>query len=293
MANHTFLKESAKAIIAVSLIFVFPVLILAQGEYEGPVSNTPGNQGYARNSGASKKKKGTVIFGENASPSSYNETSDEWEDKLSSLQKEARAYRRQGREYQRQGDLDAAMTAYQKAIIVDSAYAVAYNDLGVIYEVRGLADRAQEAYLKAIQINPGYLSAYSNLALLYETGRDLEKAAFYWEQRVELGDPEDPWTDKARQRLSDIRAVLSSTIGAYADNEDLMSTLKNTLKEKEELRSSNANLAKDYFIKAQRVFAKGDDITAFKLALDALQLDPTNAEIAAFLEKVQTRSLSK
>ena len=37
----------------------------------------------------------------------------------------------------------------------------------------------------------------------------MEKAAFYWKKRVELGNPDDPWTLKAQQRLDDVRLALS------------------------------------------------------------------------------------
>ena len=271
MRNLPVLKDPVQKITFALLFIVLPVSLFAQEAYQAD------------------RKKQMGFFGGGSSSSAQKED----QDNLSGLQKEARLYRRQGTDFQRQGDLDSAMAAYQKAIIVDPAYAVAYNDLGVVYEAIGYPERAKEMYTKAIQVNPNYLSAYSNLALLCENERDLEQAIFYWDKRVMLGDPEDPWTEKARQRLNDIRAVLSSTTGAYATNEDLISTLKSTLKEKEYLRASNANLAKDYFTKAKRAFAKGDDVTAFKLSLDALQLEPDNAEIAAFLEKVQKRSLAK
>lgn len=130
-------------------------------------------------------------------------------DELTSLQQQARLYRVDGVNFQDSGDLDSALKMYQKAAELDPAYEVVYNDLGVIYEAQKDYDRAEENYLQALKLNPSFLSAYTNLAFLYENERELDKALYYWKKRVELGDPNDPWTMKAKQRLEDVRLVLS------------------------------------------------------------------------------------
>jgi tetratricopeptide (TPR) repeat protein len=215
------------------------------------------------------------------------------EENLSEIQKQARLYRNEGFQFQQKGDLDSAMKLYQKATILDPGYAVAYNDLGVIYETRGFTDGAEEYYLKAVKINPNYLSAYTNLAWLYEGKRDLEKAIFYWEKRVKLGSSDDPWTEKARQRLKDLRLVLSKRPFRDAQVEEAMDLLADVAAEKALLRKDNKYLAKNYFEKAKISFKKGDEVTALKLAVDAQQLDPSNDEIKEFIEKIQARVLSK
>ncbi len=212
--------------------------------------------------------------------------------KPSSLQEQARNYRSQGVEFQRSGDIDAAMSLYQKAIELDPAYAVAYNDLGIIYEIKGSLERAQESYLKSIKIDPQYLSAYSNLALLYENKRDLDKAALYWQKRAELGSPDDPWTQKARQRLEDIRLVLRGGAGKYKEQE-IIRLIDEVGNQKIILRQSNQALADKCFEKAKQNYLKQNYAAAIKEALDAQQLDPANKDIEAFIEKVQLRALSR
>lgn len=128
---------------------------------------------------------------------------------ISSLSEQARQYRVEGVKFQEEGNLDAALEMYQKAATLDSSYQVVFNDLGIIYEAKGETDRAEESYLKALKIDPSFLDAYTNLAFLYENKRDLEKAVYYWKKRVELGDPDDPWTLKAQQRLDDVRLSMS------------------------------------------------------------------------------------
>jgi Flp pilus assembly protein TadD len=141
------------------------------------------------------------------------------EDNLTELQKQARSYRREGLEQQSLGNLDSAMSLYQKAIQLDPSYAVAYNDLGIIYETYGWGDRAEENYLRALKLDSNFLSAYSNLALLYENKRDLNKAFFYWKKRLELGSPDDLWTQRAKKRMDDIMQVSPSLKQDFIENQ--------------------------------------------------------------------------
>jgi|EPASupsiteSAE347_1022098.scaffolds.fasta_scaffold04738_2 tetratricopeptide (TPR) repeat protein len=147
-------------------------------------------------------------------------------DEVYSLSSQARVYRIEGVKYQDLGDLDSALKMYQKAVQLDPAYPVAYNDLGIIYEAKGDISRAEESYLQALKIDPFLLDAYTNLALLYENKRELEKAVYYWEKRVELGNPDDPWTLKAQQRLLDVRLALSRDPAAEARQREAVALVK-------------------------------------------------------------------
>ncbi len=209
------------------------------------------------------------------------------------MREQAGKYRQAGLEYQRRGNLEMAMNLYQKAIAIDPGYGVTYNDLGVIYETEGLLQQAEENYLKAIKIDPAYLSAYANLALFYENQRNLEKAEFYWAQRANLGSPDDPWTQKAVSRLNDIRAVLSNQPITYAREDDVLSLLKDVAVNKSVVNKNDKALAQDHFRKAKLSFNRGDLATAFKEALDAQYLDKDNPEIEAFIEKAESRALSR
>jgi tetratricopeptide (TPR) repeat protein len=219
--------------------------------------------------------------------------SGENEESLSELQKQARMYRNQGVEFQRMGNLEAAMSLYQKAVALDPAYAVAYNDLGIIYEANGLIDQAQDCYLRCIQIDPTFLSAYTNLGLLFEMKRDLDSAAYYWEKRVKLGSSNDPWTKKAEQHLEDVRMALSSRPLEYIKEREAMKMLKEFQAKNAILKRDNKEQARDFFEKAKICYKNGDEVTALKLAIDARQLDPANTEIEEFTDKVQARLLSK
>lgn len=216
-----------------------------------------------------------------------------WEERnLSELQRQARQYRRQGVELQRIGNLDTALSLYQKAIELDPVYAIAYNDLGIMYEAKGLLEQAEENYLKSIKIDPRYLSAYSNLALLYENKRNLDKATLYWEKRAELGSPDDPWTERAKQRLEDIGLVREGRTSGLKERE-VIGLMKEIVNQKDILKQDNKALGNKYFQKAKQSYEKEDYATAIKEALDAQQLEPANKEIEKFIEKVQIRALSR
>ena len=211
---------------------------------------------------------------------------------LTILQKQARIYRSQGFKFQSLGNLQQALSLYQKAIELDPTYAVAYNDLGVIYEALGELSRAEEHYLQSIRIDPDYLSAYSNLAIFYENARDLKRAAYYWKKRAECGLPQDPWTQKAKARYDDILLVLGEK--PVADREqDVVELVKDITQKKLLLKYDEKALAQEYFKNAKLSYQREKYSEALKQATDAQLLDPTNKQISEFIDRLQKRLLSR
>lgn len=117
------------------------------------------------------------------------------------LREEAITYRTQGYEAQRRGDKASALTLYQKAAALDPAYPTPHNDAGVLLEEEGRLEEAEASYRKALELNPNYLEAHGNLAMLYERMGKKEQAIYHWMKRYQLGDPYDPWTARAEERL--------------------------------------------------------------------------------------------
>jgi tetratricopeptide (TPR) repeat protein len=212
---------------------------------------------------------------------------------LDAKQDQAKKYRELGLECQRMGDLAQALSFYEKAIAIYPNFALVYNDLGVIYEAMGSLDLAEQSYLKSVKIDPAYAGVYTNLALFYEGKRDLEKAEFYWNKRVERGSVDDPWTQKAINRLRDIRMSLSGRPFSDAREEEVLGLMKEINGNKNELKKDDAGLAQTHFKKAKLSFDSGDMATAIKEALDAQYLDQGNAEIEAFIEKAERRALTR
>lgn len=119
----------------------------------------------------------------------------------SSLREEAVNYRVLGYEAQQRGDKSAALSLYQKAAALDPSYPAPLNDAGVLLEEQGRLEDAETSYRAALAISPSYLEAHANLAMLYERRGDKERAIFHWLKRYQLGDPYDPWTARAEERL--------------------------------------------------------------------------------------------
>lgn len=107
----------------------------------------------------------------------------------------------QGYEAQRRGDQATALSLYQKAAALDPSYPTPQNDIGIMLEEQGRLQEAEAAYQRALELNPSYLEAHANLAMLYERMGQKEKATFHWLKRYQLGDPYDPWTARAEERL--------------------------------------------------------------------------------------------
>ena len=118
------------------------------------------------------------------------------------LRDQAAEYRAQGYERQQQGDLEGALSLYQKAAALDPSYASPQNDAGVVYEAMGRTADARAAYEQALTLDPNFLQAHGNLAMLYERIGEKEKAIYHWLQRYQAGDPYDPGTARAEERLA-------------------------------------------------------------------------------------------
>ena len=117
-----------------------------------------------------------------------------------SFHDEALASRAQGYEAQQRGDLATALALYRRAAAMDATYPVPLNDIGILLEDMGQLEEAEQSYLQAITLSPYYLSPQTNVAMLYERMGQKEKAAYYWLKRAQLGEPDDPWTSRARER---------------------------------------------------------------------------------------------
>lgn len=126
-------------------------------------------------------------------PASYSSNRDIAED-----------YRRQGYDAQQSDEYSKALGFYYKAAALDPKDASYWNDIGLVYEMMGERLSAEKAYLTALGVDPNYLAPYANLGHLYHRQQNTVKAVDYFQKRLDLGDPSDPWTQKARKDLEDI-----------------------------------------------------------------------------------------
>ncbi len=116
-------------------------------------------------------------------------------------EKLAEEYRALGYEEQQKGNVHEALSYYTKATSLGIENAVLLNDMGVLYEGIDRYRRAEQFYARSIQSDQNYLPPYNNLAYLYQRLGKNKKAARYFKTRFELGDPMDPWAQKAKDEL--------------------------------------------------------------------------------------------
>ena len=221
------------------------------------------------------------------------------QDPMTEIQKQARIYRIQGWDLQNEGNINEAISYYQKAILLDPSYVVAYNDLGIAFEAKGWPERAKQMYLEAIKIAPNYPNSYSNLALLYEGQKDYNNATLYWIKRAFLDSPADPWTEVARRRLDDIARIQpeiysnirsqSSSIesGLLQPQESLNLSLFSEDVAKGSQKLDTKARALSYLEKARENFSRGQYVAALKEATIAEYLDSSNREISNFVDQVR------
>ncbi|MBF0489663.1 MAG: tetratricopeptide repeat protein [Candidatus Omnitrophica bacterium] len=105
-----------------------------------------------------------------------------------------------------QGNLTEALNYYQDALMLEPRQVDVMNTIGAIYEQLGWPQKAEMKYLTAIRIKKTYLPSYYNLGLFYWNQGQTQKAMDYLQKRIDLGDPKDTWTIKARRYLEDIKS---------------------------------------------------------------------------------------
>ncbi len=134
--------------------------------------------------------------------------------------------------YQRKGDDKAARAAYKKAIDLRKDYAEAWNNLGTIDHARGKYKQAISAYSKAIQMNPKSAVFHKNLGAAWLARGDVEKALEAWNEGFRL----DPV------------AFEKDTVG---------------------VRAAGVTLARQYFLYAKLLAARGDTEKALEFLAKA------------------------
>jgi len=88
------------------------------------------------------------------------------------------------------GDLDKAMTDYNKSIRLDPKYPSAYNNRGMIWAQQGKYDQAIADFDQAIKLDAKYVDAYYNRSNAYYAAGEFESAVADYTKILEL-DPKD------------------------------------------------------------------------------------------------------
>ncbi len=96
-------------------------------------------------------------------------------------------YNNFGLSYAFQGKLEASIPWFEKAIAKDPDFIEATNNLGLVYIYLGDYDLAKDIFQKILTIDPEYFDAYYNLAAIYSRENNKSKAIENLEKALELG----------------------------------------------------------------------------------------------------------
>jgi tetratricopeptide (TPR) repeat protein len=127
-------------------------------------------------------------------------------------------------------------------------------------------------------MNPGFAAPYANLGQLYRRKQNLVKAIYYLQKRVEMGDPTDPWTQKARDDLNDIYSSTPLYRDRFLDAETNRLNLQTSQQTREtfknQIRVANSEYERGLLLLKQQRTA--DAIKAFN---DSLAFAPENPKV--------------
>jgi len=237
------------------------------------------------------------------------------------MQGQAEYYYQEGKRLVESGDLDRALASFQKALNLEPGMIQAYNQAGIILTINGDIEGAQQMFLRAIAMDSHYADPYSNLGLLYEEEGDYGLALVCWRSRAVLGDSGDPWSEVARKRVQEIaqaypgiyqaveegritldaarftgasgtgtgRQVENAQPVQYDEPKKVSLFREDTLSSRD--RSDKRASASDYLARARDFYNRGEFVGALREATIAEYLDPTNPDIASFVQQIRAAIL--
>ena len=109
-----------------------------------------------------------------------------WSDVLEKYPKAYKAYYSLGRVYMEQGNIEKALSYFNKTIEIYPFMYQAYNRIGIIYGERRDAANAIKWFNSAIKIRPDFHKAYSNLGTTYYFNNDVEMAVSSYNKALEV-----------------------------------------------------------------------------------------------------------
>ena len=177
----------------------------------------------------------------------------------------ATLYNERGIAFNNKGQLDFAITDYNKTIEIKPEFAAAYNNRGAAYYDKGNFELAIEDYNKAIEMKPEFIEVYNNRGSVYYAKGQLEQAISDFNKAIEMN---PRYTEAYNNRGT-----------AYSDK----GQLDNAISDYNRSIEINPKYAKAYNNRGNIYAEKGE----FKLAIcdynKAIEINPTLFE--AFINK--------
>jgi protein O-mannosyl-transferase len=141
------------------------------------------------------------------------------------------AHRNLGFTYYMKGQMDEALSQFQKAVLLEPDAAEAYDHLGITFFNKGQLDEAIRQFGKALRLNPDYADAHYNLGVLfYQQGRT-DHASRQFQETIRL----KPDHAEAHQNLG-------VTLGLEGHTEEAVRQFQEALRLKPDYADARKNL---------------------------------------------------
>ena len=131
-----------------------------------------------------------------------------------------------------QNDLEAAVEYLQRALEIRPNFAVGHYQLGSIYHKQGAIEKAIESFEAALVLNPNFAPACNALAWLYtESGKNIDAAITLAKRAVELKPIASHWDTLAyalykAQRYKDAAEAIATALNLQPSDPDYVARQK-------------------------------------------------------------------
>jgi tetratricopeptide (TPR) repeat protein len=109
-----------------------------------------------------------------------------WQDTVAKAPHNARSHSSLGVALARRGQVDEAITHFQKALEIKPDYAEAHNNLALALAGRGQVDEAIAHYHTALEVKPDETEAHNNLALVLAGRGQVDEAVAHYHKALEV-----------------------------------------------------------------------------------------------------------
>jgi tetratricopeptide (TPR) repeat protein len=109
-----------------------------------------------------------------------------WQTTLARNPNSSLAHNNLGNIFLEKGQVDGAMTHFQKALEIQPRYAPAHNNLGNALLRQGRMDEAMEHFQKAIDIQPGFAQAHNNLGIVLFHKGQVDEAMTHFQKALAI-----------------------------------------------------------------------------------------------------------
>jgi tetratricopeptide (TPR) repeat protein len=204
-------------------------------------------------------------------------------------------YTSQGLSHLKKGQIDDAVSAFNRAIELNPGNSVAYFSRGRAYYRQGKMDNAISDYNRAIEISPEFTAAYQNRGYAYYSIDNYEKAISDYDRAIAIN-PEDAETynmrgiayfkqDKIEKAVSDYNKALEISpefAAAYQNRGYVHHSKGNYLKaisDYDKAIEYNPENAETYNMRAIAYFKQDKIENAISDYDKAIEFDPENANL--------------